>query len=105
MHQRHIVISTLLQKNLVSVNLQLFLIVLVRSEEHTSALQSHSGISYAVFCLKKKKHTSELQSHPEISYSVFCLKKKNSSFLKKLTHFSSCSTNKQKTKKKNKNKK
>src|ERR1051326_8133548 len=30
-----------------------------RSEEHTSELQSHSFISYAVFCLKKKKtHTS-----------------------------------------------
>src|SRR5881296_3279672 len=26
-----------------------------RSEEHTSELQSHSNISYAVFCLKKKK--------------------------------------------------
>src|SRR5213080_5253049 len=26
-----------------------------RSEEHTSELQSHSGSSYAVFCLKKKK--------------------------------------------------
>src|ERR1051326_4600602 len=26
----------------------------VRSEEHTSELQSHSFISYAVFCLKKK---------------------------------------------------
>ena len=25
-----------------------------RSEEHTSELQSHSEISYAVFCLKKK---------------------------------------------------
>src|SRR6186713_3677991 len=25
-----------------------------RSEEHTSELQSHSGMSYAVFCLKKK---------------------------------------------------
>src|SRR6056300_954656 len=25
-----------------------------RSEEHTSGLQSHSDISYAVFCLKKK---------------------------------------------------
>src|SRR5881296_3480903 len=25
-----------------------------RSEEHTSELQSHSNISYAVFCLKKK---------------------------------------------------
>ena len=30
-----------------------------RSEEHTSELQSHSFISYAVFCLKKKKkHTA-----------------------------------------------
>ena len=28
---------------------------LLRSEEHTSELQSHSEISYAVFCLKKKK--------------------------------------------------
>ena len=27
---------------------------LKRSEEHTSELQSHSFISYAVFCLKKK---------------------------------------------------
>src|SRR6056300_1620459 len=29
-----------------------------RSEEHTSELQSHSEISYAVFCLKKKKSNS-----------------------------------------------
>ena len=28
-----------------------------RSEEHTSELQSHSFISYAVFCLKKKKNS------------------------------------------------
>ena len=28
----------------------------LRSEEHTSELQSHSFISYAVFCLKKKKN-------------------------------------------------
>src|SRR5881275_3666887 len=28
-----------------------------RSEEHTSELQSHGTISYAVFCLKKKKKT------------------------------------------------
>src|ERR1051326_9341919 len=31
-----------------------------RSEEHTSELQSHSFISYAVFCLKKKTYTSIL---------------------------------------------
>src|SRR3546814_4151490 len=29
--------------------------VLIRSEEHTSELQSLMRISYAVFCLKKKK--------------------------------------------------
>src|SRR3546814_1924503 len=32
-------------------------LVLVRSEEHTSELQSLMRISYAVFCLKKKKQT------------------------------------------------
>src|SRR3546814_1887703 len=30
----------------------------VRSEEHTSELQSLMRISYAVFCLKKKKYTT-----------------------------------------------
>src|ERR1043165_5710334 len=34
---------------------------LLRSEEHTSELQSRGLISYAVFCLKKKTHT-ELHS-------------------------------------------
>src|SRR5213596_4213309 len=34
-----------------------------RSEEHTSELQSHGLISYAVFCLKKKKtHNVSSQS-------------------------------------------
>ena len=32
-----------------------------RSEEHTSELQSHSFISYAVFCLKKKKTKSKIK--------------------------------------------
>src|SRR3546814_1254472 len=31
----------------------------LRSEEHTSELQSLMRISYAVFCLKKKKNTRE----------------------------------------------
>src|SRR3546814_2002799 len=31
---------------------------IVRSEEHTSELQSLMRISYAVFCLKKKKHNA-----------------------------------------------
>src|SRR3546814_6661114 len=32
----------------------------VRSEEHTSELQSLMRISYAVFCLKKKKKKAEI---------------------------------------------
>src|SRR3546814_4431867 len=35
----------------------------VRSEEHTSELQSLMRISYAVFCLKKKKHTHQETYH------------------------------------------
>src|SRR3546814_9928572 len=35
------------------------LVELLRSEEHTSELQSLMRISYAVFCLKKKKHTKD----------------------------------------------
>src|SRR3546814_4708997 len=34
-----------------------YVVVLMRSEEHTSELQSLMRISYAVFCLKKKKKT------------------------------------------------
>src|SRR3546814_4090915 len=33
--------------------------LLLRSEEHTSELQSLMRISYAVFCLKKKKHVTK----------------------------------------------
>ena len=33
----------------------------LRSEEHTSELQSHSFISYAVFCLKKKKQKNKIK--------------------------------------------
>src|SRR6056300_1182420 len=32
---------------------------------------------------RSEEHTSELQSHSEISYAVFCLKKKNRKFLTK----------------------
>src|SRR3546814_4120623 len=37
----------------------------MRSEEHTSELQSLMRISYAVFCLKKKKYISDV-----VLYSV-----------------------------------
>src|SRR3546814_2527071 len=35
----------------------------VRSEEHTSELQSLMRISYAVFCLKKKTKSTQYYSH------------------------------------------
>src|SRR3546814_1910296 len=41
----------------------------VRSEEHTSELQSLMRISYAVFCLKKNKLTRQYQ--PTIYYFLF----------------------------------
>src|SRR3546814_4012804 len=37
----------------------------LRSEEHTSELQSLMRISYAVFCLKKKKKTSHISNQPQ----------------------------------------
>src|SRR3546814_3555392 len=44
-------------------NLALERIKVVRSEEHTSELQSLMRISYAVFCLKKKTHTEMTPHH------------------------------------------
>src|SRR3546814_7462499 len=35
----------------------------IRSEEHTSELQSLMRISYAVFCLKKKKNKNETRTN------------------------------------------
>src|SRR5213080_5106405 len=43
-----------------------------RSEEHTSELQSHSGNSYAVFCLKKKKN----QNHRNLLIFTYKIKQK-----------------------------
>src|SRR3546814_10090715 len=39
-----------------------FHLIAIRSEEHTSELQSLMRISYAVFCLKKKKKTNTLNN-------------------------------------------
>src|SRR5210317_203824 len=41
-----------------------------RSEEHTSELQSHSEISYAVFCLKKKNNTTQRKEEPSCTGPV-----------------------------------
>src|SRR3546814_8930404 len=40
----------------------------LRSEEHTSELQSLMRISYAVFCLKKKNRNKETQHHESDLY-------------------------------------
>src|SRR6059058_6270434 len=41
---------------------------ILRSEEHTSELQSRNDISYAVFCLKKKKkkHQKRIKKRTEL---------------------------------------
>src|SRR6056300_1193871 len=41
----------------------------VRSEEHTSELQLHSEISYAVFCLKKKN--KEIKTTLQTLYALY----------------------------------
>src|SRR3546814_8181097 len=43
---------------------------LVRSEEHTSELQSLMRISYAVFCLKKKKINSSNLTHSQAHETI-----------------------------------
>src|SRR5260221_10896154 len=49
----------------------------LRSEEHTSELQSHSDLVCRLL-LEKKKHTSELQSHSDLVCRLLLEKKKNS---------------------------
>src|SRR3546814_7588933 len=44
--------------------------VTMRSEEHTSELQSLMRISYAVFCLKKKKINTSQTIHKYIAKSI-----------------------------------
>src|SRR3546814_8570375 len=42
----------------------------LRSEEHTSELQSLMRISYAVFCLKKKKRKETMNKHRLTVYTI-----------------------------------
>src|SRR3546814_967057 len=42
-------------------------LIVERSEEHTSELQSLMRISYAVFCLKKKKHNQNMKTTEQIT--------------------------------------
>src|SRR3546814_3831892 len=45
--------------------------VKMRSEEHTSELQSLMRISYAVFCLKKKTHTHKIQPQSQHNHTMY----------------------------------
>src|SRR3546814_3747787 len=42
----------------------------LRSEEHTSELQSLMRISYAVFCLKKKKQKHSIQTTTRMNMNI-----------------------------------
>src|SRR3546814_5345608 len=50
------------------------IVVLRRSEEHTSELQSLMRISYAVFCLKKKK---KKYNEPKNCSNTYAMRDKN----------------------------
>src|SRR3546814_5606017 len=68
---------TLVGKDLADVSLSAFkgkrkllnIFPSVRSEEHTSELQSLMRISYAVFCLKKKQRKSNDNYNTQILYN------------------------------------
>src|SRR3546814_1160382 len=57
----------------------------IRSEEHTSELQSLMRISYAVFCLKKKKKKKKPATH-------YTNKKKHTERIGKTQSHSECKT-------------
>src|SRR3546814_1325197 len=61
-------------------------IVIARSEEHTSELQSLMRISYAVFCLKKKKHTNSDLYSTYIHLHLPCIHTNYTHTLAKLHH-------------------
>src|SRR3546814_9325430 len=44
---------------------------ILRSEEHTSELQSLMRISYAVFCLKKKKNKTKHNNKHQLTNSIY----------------------------------
>src|SRR3546814_1760296 len=47
---------------------------------------SFGMLGVTIFGLRSEEHTSELQSLMRISYAVFCLKKKNKKQIKSLSH-------------------
>src|SRR3546814_4429598 len=55
----------------------------IRSEEHTSELQSLMRISYAVFCLKKKKNPQSNSVHQSFNQSTASLTKSQTLYTSK----------------------
>src|SRR3546814_1570763 len=53
----------------------------------TASSINSSDISSTITFLRSEEHTSELQSLMRISYAVFCLKKKNNKENKKITRY------------------
>src|SRR3546814_2763609 len=51
-------------------NFEQWMLIVVRSEEHTSELQSLMRISYADFCLKKKR-TTTIIPNTTVTYSIY----------------------------------
>src|SRR5260221_1629167 len=45
-------------------------------QKSTRLNSSHTVISYAVFCLRSEEHTSELQSHRDLGCRLLLVKKK-----------------------------
>ena len=56
-----VVADVVVVAGVVDVVVGVVVVVVDGSEEHTSELQSHVRISYAVFCLKKKKRNIPLR--------------------------------------------
>src|SRR3546814_7667406 len=57
------------RRQILKYSLLLVPLSFMRSEEHTSELQSLMRISYAVFCLKKKKNSRQ---HDYTQYDTTC---------------------------------
>src|SRR3546814_2516431 len=57
--------------------------------ERLGSLRQHAGDRLGVVPLRSEEHTSELQSLMRISYAVFCLKKKKTQTISNTTHTNS----------------
>src|SRR3546814_8161137 len=59
-----------------------------RGRGHSPAYEQHDGPAYALPPLRSEEHTSELQSLMRISYAVFCVTKKmyNTIYMIIITH-------------------